>query len=188
MDEIALARHGESEASARGIVGGDTPLTAVGRSQAEALGRALAGDAVDLCLTSDALRARETAEIALAGRDVPVEVVPELRDAAFGAFEGRPLHEYRDWIGAHPPGALPPGGESRVATLRRYALALRHVLALPAQLVLVVAHGLTLAAVVDPTPRPSVGELPYGTVVRLRRTELEDALTRLERWCDAPAW
>jgi probable phosphoglycerate mutase len=188
MDEIALARHGESEASALGVVGGDTPLTPAGRSQAEALARALETSSIDLCVTSDALRARETAAIALSGRDAPIEILPELRDACFGAFEGRPLAEYREWIETHPPDAIPPGdGESRAATMRRFAVAFRRVLARPSRFVLVVAHGLTLSAVIDPKPRPVV-ELPYGKLVRLGRAELEEAVTRLERWCEAPAW
>jgi uncharacterized phosphatase len=189
MDEIALARHGESEASALGIVGGDAPLTDRGRTQAQALARKIEGLALEICLTSEARRALETASIALADHDVPVEVVPEFRDAAFGAFEGRPLAEYRDWIARHPPDANPPGGgESRVATLRRFAFAFRCVLARRARLVFIVAHGLTLSAVVDPQPRPGVADLPYGTLARLRRAELEQAVAQLERWCDAPAW
>jgi broad specificity phosphatase PhoE len=188
MDEIVLARHGESEASARGIVGGDTPLTAAGRSQAQALARALEQSPIDLCLTSDARRALETASLALAGRETPIEVLPELRDARFGAFEGRPLAEYREWTVRHPPATIPPGGgESRVATMRRLAVEFRRILARPSRFVLLVAHGLTLSAVLDPTPRPFV-YLPYGALARLQRAELDEAVTRLERWCEAPAW
>jgi broad specificity phosphatase PhoE len=176
MDEIALARHGESETGARGLVGGDTGLTPRGRRQAHALAGELAPTTIDVCVASTARRARHTAQIVLADRDVPIEVDPDFGEVAFGIFEGRPLD------------ASPPGGESRVATLRRFARAFRGVLARRARLVLVVAHGLTLTAVVEPHPRPIVSGVPYGTLVRLRRDELEDAVSRLERWCDAPAW
>jgi broad specificity phosphatase PhoE len=188
MDELALARHGESETGARGVVGGDSPLTERGREQARALTDELAGVAIELCLASGARRARETAEIALAGR-APIEVVPELGDIAFGSFEGRPLEEYRHWVETHPPDATPPGGgESRVATLTRFVAVFRAVLQRPARFVLVVAHGLTLSAVLDPRPRPVVAGVPYGALVRLTNAELSSAVTRLERWCEAPSW
>ena len=188
MDEIALARHGESETSARSLVGGDAGLTPLGRRQAGALAVELAQTTIDVCLTSRTRRARETAEIVLADRDVPIEVEPAFDEIVFGIFEGRPLDDYRAWIETHPPDASPPGGESRVTTLRRFTRAFRGVLARRAQSVLVVAHGLTLSAILDPRPRPIVTGVPYGALVRLRREELEEAVSRLEHWCDAPAW
>ena len=188
MDELALARHGESTASARGVVGGDDPLTRLGREQARALGARLASFPAEVCLTSAALRARETAELALAERPVPIEIVPELGDVRFGAFEGRPLAEYRDWVAAHAPTVAPPGGESRVETLRRFARAFRSILVRPERSVLVVAHGLTIRAVLDARPQPVVAGAPYGHAERVRRAELEHAVRRLERWCESPAW
>src|SRR5690348_3797437 len=103
MDDVVLARHGESETAARGVVGGDAPLTERGRDEAAALGVELGAVQFDVCLTSAALRARETADIALEGRAVPREVVSELADIDFGDLDGRPLGEYREWIGAHAP-------------------------------------------------------------------------------------
>jgi broad specificity phosphatase PhoE len=188
MDEVVLARHGESATSARGGGGGDEPLTDRGRAQARALAAALASVPLDVCLTSATMRARETAELALAGRDVPVEVVPELGDVRFGSFERRPLAEYRDWVAAHPPTEAPPGGESRVETLRRFAAAFRSILARPERVVLVVAHGLTIRAVLDVRPQPVVAGAPYGHAERLTRVRLEQAVRRLERWCESPAW
>ena len=188
MDDVVLARHGESETAARRVVGGDAPLTAVGHEQARELGRALAGLPVDVCLTSAALRAKETAAVALAGRTVRCEVLAELGDIDFGVFEGGALEEYRRWIAAHAPDEAPPGGESRVATLRRFVRAYRAVAARPEAHVLVVAHGLTLSALVDHRPRPTVAGVAYGSSIRLSRDELETRVARIERWCEAPAW
>jgi hypothetical protein len=53
---------------------------------------------------------------------------------------------------------------------------------------LVVAHGLTLSALTDDPPQPSVAGVPYGSTLELTRAELEAAVARLERWCEAPAW
>ena len=95
MDEVILARHGESELSVVGTVNGDPAvpcaLTAAGREQARRLGELLADTELDLCVTSEFERTRETADLALAGRAVPRLVLPELNDVRFGSFEGGSL-------------------------------------------------------------------------------------------------
>jgi broad specificity phosphatase PhoE len=184
MDDLVLVRHGESKTAAAGLVGGDSALTARGREQA----RAFAGRAFDVCFTSPARRARETAALALEGGEVPQTVLPELADIEFGEFTGKPLSEYRAWIAAHDPAEAPPGGESRVDTLRRFCRAYRCLLGRPEAHVLVVAHGLTLSALTDDPPRPSVAGVPYGSSLELTRDDLEAAVARVERWCEAPAW
>jgi 2,3-bisphosphoglycerate-dependent phosphoglycerate mutase len=188
MDDVVLCRHGESETAAFKIVGGDAGLTGVGQEQARTLGRELASLPFDVCVTSGALRARETAALALVGRAVPCEIDERLGDIAFGVFEGGSLDAYRAWIASHPPADAPPGGESRVATLRRFVEVFRALLARAEPHVLVVAHGLTLTAVTDARPQPVVAGTPYGSWVKLTRDELADAVTRIERWCEAPAW
>src|SRR5919202_2472513 len=116
MDDVILARHGVSEYSLRGIVNGDpavaVALTETGREQARRLGELLADEPIELCVTSEFVRVRETADLALAGRDVPRLVVPELNDVRYGEFEGRPFEDYLVWARAYPPtDACPGGGE-----------------------------------------------------------------------------
>ena len=188
MDDVVFARHGESETAAFKIVGGDAGLTGVGQEQARSLGRELAPLPFDVCVTSGALRARETAALALVGRNVPVEIDERLGDVQFGVFEGGSLDAYRDWISSHGPDEAPPGGESRVATLQRFVAAYRAVLARAEAHVLVVAHGLTLSALSDETPRPIVAGVAYGSSLKLTRDELAAGVARIERWCEAPAW
>lgn len=189
MDEVLLARHGESGASARGLVGGDEALTELGREQARALRAELDAFPADVCITSGALRARETAAIALEGREVPVELDRELGDIGFGDFEGRPLTHYRDWVAAHSPGeAAPGGGESRADTLTRFVRSLGRLLERDEPHIFVVAHGLTIRAVLDERPEPVVAGAPYGAGVRLQRAELSVALERLALWCESPSW
>src|SRR5438067_9246600 len=149
MDDAVLARHAESEASARGVVGGDTPLTEPGRTQARALAAELEALPFDVCLTSGARRALETADLVLDGRAIPRVVLADLSDIAFGSFEGRPLDEYRDWVAAHAPDGSPADGESRVDTLRRFCRGYRALLERPESHVLVVAHGLMLSVLAD---------------------------------------
>jgi probable phosphoglycerate mutase len=188
MDDVVLVRHGESETSAAGVVGGDAGLTDLGREQAREAGRTLAEREFDLCFTSPARRAEETAAVALEGRHVPQRVLPDLADIGFGIFSGQPLQEYRAWIAGHDPAEAPPGGESRVATLRRFCRAYRALLDRVEAHLLVVGHGLTLSALNDDPPQPSVSGVAYGASLELTRTELAAAVARLEGWCKAPAW
>ena len=90
-----LIRHGESAWNREGRLQGhrDIPLTAEGRRQAALLARRLAGE-VPLhggwaaIYTSDLARARETAEAI--GRQLGLAPIPraELRERAFGPWEG----------------------------------------------------------------------------------------------------
>jgi len=196
METVILARHGESELSAAGVVSGDPAeprgLTELGREQARQLGAGLADEPIELCVTSEFARARETADLALAGRDVPRLVVPELNDVRFGEFEGRPFDEYRAWAGSRAPTEEPPGGESRAEVAARYVRGFRRVLERPERTVLVVAHGLplryTLLALKDLDPTPIVEQVPLAEPYRLRRDELEGAVERLDRWSRTPVW
>ena len=197
MDEVILARHGESELSVVGTVNGDPAeprgLTEAGREQARRLGEELAGDPIDLCVTSEFVRVRETADLALAGRDVPRLVLPELNDVRFGQFEGGTLADYRKWAAGNAPTLeAPGGGESRSGTVARYVRAYRMILTRPERTVLVVAHGLpiryVLNALEETDPTPLVEQVAYAEPCRLSREDLEFAVQRLERWSSAPAW
>jgi len=196
VETVILARHGESELSAAGLVSGDPAeprgLTETGREQARRLGELLAAEPIDLCVTSEFVRVRETADLALAGRDVPRLVVPELNDVRFGEFEGRLFDEYRAWAGAREPTEAPPGGESRAEVAARYVRGFRHVLERPERLILVVAHGLplryTLLALEGLDPTPIVEQVPLAEPYRLQKADLERAIGRLARWSETPVW
>jgi broad specificity phosphatase PhoE len=197
VEQAILARHAESEYSVRAAVSGDPAvavrLTAEGRRQARRLGEALRDEPVELCVVSEFARVAETADLALAGRDVPRLVVPELNDPRAGAFEGGPLEEYRAWAHSHASADEPPGGgESRAALVRRYARGFRAVLERPERLVLVVGHSLPFAYVLGAlegrAPARTVPLVEYVRVYRLSAGELEGAIERLEAWCAAPTW
>ena len=197
MRVAVLARHGESACSAAGLLNGDParpcPLTDAGRAQARALGVELAGRSLDLCLTSPFPRTRETAAEALAGRDLPTLVLPELGDPAYGEFEGRSLVEYRGWAAAAGSREPPPGGgESRHALAARYERALQALLARPEGELLVVAHSLpiayTLAAARGEPPRPRMPLVAYALPFELDCGALELAATTLAAWVAEPDW
>jgi probable phosphoglycerate mutase len=194
--ELLVARHGESEFSARQLVNGDPgvscPLTETGRDQARALGRVLEREAIDLCAVTEFERVRETAELALADRKVPFLVVPELNDPRYGEFEGGSLDAYREWVWERGALDAPPGGEHRGEIVSRYARGLRVLLERPEETVLLVAHSLPIAylrdAAVGTAPRSRMDMVEYAQVLRFGRGELERAIEVLETWAAAPAW
>lgn len=119
---IHLLRHGRSEAPAGLMVGqSDFPLSAEGRREGEYWRDRLAGIHFTLALASPLRRARQTAELILAGRsdNAPLRLVPELAEIFLGEWEGRP----KAWVQARYPAEWeargrdfwccpPPGGES----------------------------------------------------------------------------
>ena len=190
-------RHAESVLSARGLANGRVdvrcPLSARGTAQARALAQKLADEDIDLCVTSELERTRETAELALADRAVPQLVFPELNDPLYGRYEGGPLADYIAWAHANDSAAEPPGGgERRQQLVARYAAGFRGVLVRPERTILVVTHSLPIAYVLmalagrDPAPRVPLVE--YATVQEIAARELTRAVTRLEGWCAAPTW
>jgi broad specificity phosphatase PhoE len=97
---LVLVRHGETEWSKSGRHTGrtDIPLTDRGREQAERLGLALHGRAFSRVLSSPLARALDTCR--LAGFGDRVELVDDLREWDYGAYEGRTRVE----IAAEIPG------------------------------------------------------------------------------------
>jgi len=197
VESLIFARHGESVFSERllvnGVVGVPGPLTRKGEEEAHELGRKLAAEAIDLCVTSEFERTRQTADVALAGREVPRLVVPELNDPRYGRFEGGELEAYRSWADAAASGdAVPGGGESRRQILERYTRGLRVVLDRDEPRILAVAHSLPIAYVLaardGAAPSRRVPLVEHAHPYPFAADELERAIALLEDWCAAPTW
>jgi broad specificity phosphatase PhoE len=144
MRLFVFARHGESALNLERRVNGDptkeVDLTERGRFEAAQLGQQLAGVHLELCLHSRFPRTARTAEIALVGRDVPLQVEPLFDDIDVGELEGARIEDYRAWKHGHPRSDPFPGGESLDDAARRYAQGFRRLLASPHAAVLVVTH------------------------------------------------
>lgn len=144
MRLFVLLRHGQSELNVTQRVNGDpavnVALTQQGEAEAAALSVQLAGIELDLCVHTRFKRTQRTAEIALRGRDVPVEVEPLLDDIDVGELEGESIEAYRAWKRRHVRADPFPGGESLDAAARRYADAYERLLAQDARRILVVCH------------------------------------------------
>ena len=89
--KIYIVRHGQTDWNkARRIQGQvDIPLNEFGRHLARETARGLRDVRFDACFTSPLSRAKETAQIILAGRDVPVIDEPRLEEMSFGVYEGK---------------------------------------------------------------------------------------------------
>ncbi|MDX6388861.1 MAG: alpha-ribazole phosphatase [Gaiellaceae bacterium] len=144
MELYVLARHGESTLNFENRINGDpavpVALTEKGRTEARLLGEQLAHVRLDLCVHTRFARTLETAEIALAGREVPLELEPLLDDIDVGELEGDTIEEYRAWKREHHRSDSFPGGESLDAAARRYAEAFRKLLKREETSILVVTH------------------------------------------------
>jgi broad specificity phosphatase PhoE len=146
VQNLILARHAESVFNVRGVLNGDPSvagaLTERGREQARALGESIAADTIDLCVTTAFERTRQTADIALEGRDVPRLVMPELDDPPNGDFELRPYSELAAWLRMNGRDSQLPGTDrSERQALTAMFEGVDMVIARPEPTVLVVAHG-----------------------------------------------
>jgi broad specificity phosphatase PhoE len=143
-----IARHGESTLNSENRVNGDPSvpvrLTDKGRDEARLLGRQIAHIPLDLCVHTRFLRTRETAELALDGRNVPLEELSGLDDIDIGELEGQTIDEYHLWKRAHTRRDAFPGGESLDDAARRYADAFEQLLDRPEPTILVVTHEIPL--------------------------------------------
>jgi broad specificity phosphatase PhoE len=148
MQLYVIARHGESTLNFENRINGDptvpVALTEKGRDESRLLGQQLAHVPLDLCVHTRFARTRETAAIALAGRDVPFEEQAIFDDIDVGELEGRTIDEYRAWKREHTRTDPFPGGESLDDAARRYADAFERLLERPESSILVVVHEIPL--------------------------------------------
>jgi broad specificity phosphatase PhoE len=187
---LLLARHAHSVLNLEQRVNGDpsvdVPLTEQGREEARLLGAQIAHLELELCVHSRFPRTRETAELAMTGRDVPLEVEPLLDDLNIGELEGWEIVRYREVkrsLGRDRPF---PGGESLDDAARRYALAFRRLVERATGRVLVVCHEIPVryalngAAGSDSLDGPPFHEIPNAVPFLFEGDALARAAERIE--------
>ena len=173
---LLLVRHGQSEWNALGLMQGQTadiPLTDLGHAQAAAGAAELAALGPGALISSDLLRARQTAEHCARATGLPVAVTPALREQGYGVLEGRPSRELWDVVDWTDPHWAAEGGESLARLHGRVAAYLEQLRAEPpADVVALVTHGDTIRAVqavaagLGPAAMPAVTP-PNGSVTRV---------------------
>jgi len=148
---IYLVRHGQTHFNAERLMQGhlDSPLTALGRDQAAAIGRLLRdliGKPVGWRLVSSPLgRAQATAAIIGQTLGLPIETDRRVIEVSFGQWDGR----LRDELAAEHPDTFgqggwqfaAPGGESVEAVEARVGDWLADLPPEPERRVIVVSHG-----------------------------------------------
>ena len=132
MTSLYLIRHGETDWNKQNRAQGrsDRPLNETGAAQARALADSLSNVAFSGAFASDMRRAVETARPVLAGRDLRLTTLSELREQNFGDWEGLDRHqvasrypeEYRELMAGAGEFA-PPGGETDTEFLGRVSRA-----------------------------------------------------------------
>jgi probable phosphoglycerate mutase len=153
---ILLIRHGETAWNAVRRLQGhiDIPLNAEGERQAGALAQALAAESVDVIISSDLQRARQTAQAVADQYDgAKVHADANLRERCYGVFEGMLYTEVEQqypadfalWQARDVDAVMPPGERVAESFRQFYARAIsairewaeRH----PGKTIAVVAHG-----------------------------------------------
>ena len=144
MRLFLLVRHGQSLFNIDKVVNGDPALdrglSEQGIEEAERLAGQLGALPLDLVAVSPFPRAIQTANIALAGREVPHLVDEDLGDVRIGDLEGRSLDAYRATPAHSNRKERFPGGESLDEAALRYADAFERLLARNEPATLVVCH------------------------------------------------
>lgn len=182
---LILIRHGQTEWNATGRWQGqaDPPLNETGRAQARQTAQELISQKIEVLISSDLRRARETAEIIGGAIGLPVELEPRLREINLGDWQGlysddirtRWPDEMRVWIES-PLAIRPPNGESIRELADRVVTAITDLVACyPDRCVGLVAHELPIASI----------------IVRSRGIPLSDLRTHIPRnaawseveWC-----
>ena len=87
---LYIMRHGRTDWNDQHKLQGQTdiPLNAEGRRMAEKAREEYREIPLDVCYCSPLVRARETAEIFLQGREIPLRTDDRLREMSFGDYEG----------------------------------------------------------------------------------------------------
>lgn len=148
---MLIIRHGETEwnQAMRFQGHGDSPLTARGRAQAGAIGKRLKHVPIDILISSDLGRARETADIIAQDTGHAVQLDSRLRERNYGVLEGLNINEilarhpdvYRQLITEDPDFEIPGGETHRVHYQRNIDILQEWSRKTPGTTAALVAHG-----------------------------------------------
>ncbi|NLJ79709.1 MAG: histidine phosphatase family protein [Firmicutes bacterium] len=151
MTKLILIRHGETlwNLEKRYQGQGDSPLSPLGREQAEKTGKFLASEDISAVYCSDLKRAVLTAEAISKHHQMKPIITPQLREIAFGSWEGLTQEEikreYPDILAARDKDRLNiriPGAELPQEVVKRMRGVMEE---LPSkhkgQTIAIVAHG-----------------------------------------------
>jgi probable phosphoglycerate mutase len=185
--DFVLIRHGQTEYNVERRVNGDPTrpvhLSELGRAQAAALAPHVRAVRWGSAWHTRFPRTRETLDLLL-GDGPPRQVIPELDDIDVGELEGQTIEAWRAWRRGRGLEESPPGGESRIAVLQRYARGFERLVREAALPAIVVCHDQAIRylenvlAGEDPLFGP-VQEIPNATPYAYTRADLALGAERL---------
>ena len=157
-----LIRHGETDWNKEKRIQGnvDIELNEFGRHLARETAKGLRDISFDVCYTSPLWRARETAEIILDGRDVPIVECDKISEMSFGEYEGGCCsktgwnlpEDFRKFFFDTAGYEAPPRGEDFYMMKKRtgeFLDELLHNEELQNSTILVTTHGAALAGIMN---------------------------------------
>lgn len=197
MTEFLFIRHGETDWNRQHRFQGqiDVPLNAMGQAQAARLAERLRSEAFDGLLSSDLVRAQQTAAPTAQWRELAPALHPGLREQGFGVLEGLDVSTiqaehpqlWQQWL-RYDADAAPPGGETvRQFHARVLATVAELAAANPGRRIAVFTHG----GVLDMLWRQAKGlslngprecDIPNTGLNWLR---WDGHALHIERWADA---
>ncbi len=176
---LFLVRHGQTAWNILGKAQGhaDIPLDPMGLSQAQSLGESFGPPRVDRILSSDLLRAKQTAEPLGLATGAPIAFRTDLRERSFGEWEGKPfeglyhvMDEQANRDGVSALRVRPPGGESFADVWARLGAIYAEIINADDNLA-VVSHGGTLSLLLA---RLIKGTLETSRTLRFGNTAISE--------------
>ena len=150
MPRLFVVRHGITDWNSLGRIQGhaQSQLTDVGLKQAAAIAERLSSERIDAIYSSDLDRAMDTARAIARYHNLPVQPDARLREADYGAWEGRTMDELKvlypdtvaQWM-TEPVEVAPTGGESVHQVAARVGALLEDLRLCPSEQIVVVGHG-----------------------------------------------
>lgn len=160
--QIFLVRHGETNWNKERRIQGraDIPLNEYGIYLAKETAKGLDAITFERCYTSPLIRAVETANLLLAGKDVPIVVDNRIIEMSFGEYEGlsvigdqhRAPESFQAFIKAPQKYQAPKDGESFETVKKRTKSFINELVEdqeLADKNILVTTHGAALASILN---------------------------------------
>ena len=151
--DFYIFRHGETDCNREGRWQGcgiDMDLNDTGRRQAEELSKRLAPLNLQVIFSSPLKRALQTARIVAGLNNIPIEIIPDLREGCFGEAEGLLKTEierrwpdiFTAWYAPEPDMSVGfPGGETKRQMQERMLRVLENLKTYPVCRMGIASHG-----------------------------------------------